>query len=39
MDDLVVGAYGADPNGNKDAGSSYVVFGQEKPIFKDGFKG
>ena len=27
FDDLVVGALGADPNGNQYAGSSYVVFG------------
>ncbi len=27
FDDLIVGAYGADPNGDK-SGSSYVVFGQ-----------
>ena len=28
FDDLIVGATKADPNGNRDAGSSYVVFGQ-----------
>jgi len=28
FDDLIVGAYDADPNGNNMAGSSYVVFGQ-----------
>ena len=27
VDDLLVGALGADPNGNSSAGSSYVVFG------------
>jgi Ca2+-binding RTX toxin-like protein len=27
IDDLIVGAYGADPNGNGYAGESYVVFG------------
>jgi hypothetical protein len=27
FDDLIVGAFGADPNGN-DSGSSYVVFGK-----------
>ncbi|MFT5423527.1 MAG: hypothetical protein ACI89L_001307 [Phycisphaerales bacterium] len=27
VDDLVIGAWGADPNGNNDAGESYVVFG------------
>ena len=38
IDDLIIGAYLADPNGNNSAGSSYVVFGREKPIFKDGFE-
>ena len=28
VDDVIIGAYGADPNGNNRAGSSYVVFGQ-----------
>ena len=27
IDDLIIGAYGADPNGIRDAGQSYVVFG------------
>src|SRR4028119_247463 len=27
IDDLIIGAYGADPNGIGDAGQSYVVFG------------
>ncbi|QSJ16083.1 FG-GAP repeat protein [Nostoc sp. UHCC 0702] len=27
IDDLIIGAYRADPNGQRDAGSSYVVFG------------
>ncbi|MBD2109309.1 bluetail domain-containing putative surface protein [Nodosilinea sp. FACHB-13] len=27
IDDLLIGAYGADPNGNNVAGESYVVFG------------
>ena len=27
VDDLIIGAYFADPNGNTDAGESYVVFG------------
>ncbi|BAZ48272.1 putative outer membrane adhesin [Nostoc sp. NIES-4103] len=27
IDDLIIGASGADPNGQSDAGSSYVVFG------------
>ncbi|NKI36598.1 DUF11 domain-containing protein, partial [Wenzhouxiangella sp. XN79A] len=26
-DDLIIGAFGADPNGNSNAGKSYVVFG------------
>ena len=30
FDDLIVGARGADPNGNSGAGSSYVVFGRSK---------
>ena len=28
IDDLIIGAYRADPNGNRDAGESYVVFGR-----------
>ena len=28
FDDLIVGAVGADPNGNRDAGSSYIIFGR-----------
>lgn len=31
VDDLIVGAVGADPNGNDSAGRSYVVFGQRDP--------
>ena len=27
VDDLIIGAYVADPNGNSAAGESYVVFG------------
>jgi Ca2+-binding RTX toxin-like protein len=27
FDDLIIGAFGADPNGNANAGTSYVVFG------------
>ena len=27
--DLIIGAHGTDPNGNNDAGTSYVVFGKE----------
>ncbi len=30
--DLIVGAVGADPNGNSFAGSSYVVFGKSSPF-------
>jgi hypothetical protein len=29
LDDLIVGAYRADPNGQTDAGASYVVFGND----------
>jgi hypothetical protein len=28
LDDLIVGAYKADPNSRTDAGSSYVIFGK-----------
>ena len=28
LDDLIIGAYGADPNEKTDAGSSYVIFGK-----------
>ena len=28
IDDMIIGAAGADPNGNDRAGSSYVVFGR-----------
>jgi hypothetical protein len=28
LDDLIIGAYRADPNGDSDAGESYVVFGR-----------
>ena len=28
MADLIIGAFGADPNGNSGAGESYVVFGE-----------
>jgi hypothetical protein len=38
IDDLIIGADRADPGGNSSAGSSYVVFGREKPIFKNGFE-
>ena len=36
IDDLIIGAYRADPNGN-DSGRSYVVFGSDA-IFTDGFE-
>jgi len=40
FDDLIVGAHRADPNGNGDAGSSYVLFGRlRESIFADGFEG
>jgi Ca2+-binding RTX toxin-like protein len=32
LDDLIIGAYGADPNGRVQAGSIYVVFGSRSPI-------
>ena len=36
--DLIVGAWGADPNGSY-SGSSYVVFGRNTdPVFKNGFE-
>ncbi|WP_395375847.1 hypothetical protein [Marinicella sp. W31] len=37
IDDLVIGATGADTDGNRNAGSSYVVFGNDG-IFKDDFE-
>jgi FG-GAP repeat/RTX calcium-binding nonapeptide repeat (4 copies) len=37
FDDLIVGAFGADPNGNAYAGTSYVVFGSPK-AFPANFK-
>ena len=30
IDDLIIGAYDADPNGRYDAGASYVVFGSDQ---------
>jgi hypothetical protein len=36
IDDLIIGAFGADPNGLSSAGSSYVVFGARERIFSDG---
>jgi len=38
IDDLIIGAHLADPNGNSSAGSSYVLFGQTVGIFCDGFE-
>ena len=32
IDDLLIGAHGADPNGANNAGASYVVFGQATPF-------
>jgi hypothetical protein len=37
LDDLIIGAYGAGPNGGY-SGSSYVVFGKTARIFQDGFE-
>ena len=31
IDDLIIGALSADPNGRNDAGASYVVFGTPPP--------
>ena len=38
IDDLVIGADNASPNGNSDAGRSYVVFGRTDVVFRDGFE-
>ena len=39
VDDVIVGAFFADPNGNNNAGSSYVVFGRGGDlVFVDGFE-
>lgn len=38
VDDIIIGADNADPNGNSMAGSSYVVFGNNDLIFKNGFE-
>ena len=35
VDDLIVGAFGASPNGNTNAGSSYVVFGRDVAMVGD----
>ncbi len=32
IDDIIIGAYGADPNGTNNAGESYVVFGSSSGI-------
>lgn len=32
IDDVIIGARGADPNGNSNAGESYVVFGSNQPF-------
>jgi len=37
IDDLIIGAYRAEPNGNF-SGSSYVVFGRNDKLFDDGFE-
>ena len=37
VDDLIIGAMRADPNGNNDAGRSYVVFGRSDELFADRF--
>ncbi|MGJ8662218.1 MAG: hypothetical protein ACSHWU_01150 [Marinicella sp.] len=37
IDDVIIGADRADPGGNSEAGSSYVVFGSDV-IFEDGFE-
>jgi hypothetical protein len=29
LDDLIIGAYGADPSGKSSAGKSYIVFGKQ----------
>ena len=35
IDDVVIGANRADPNGNEDAGASYVIFGQESQFTEE----
>ena len=37
VDDLIIGADGADPNGSSNSGSSYVVFGIRDQLFGDRF--
>jgi hypothetical protein len=29
LDDLIIGAYGADPSGKSSAGKAYIVFGKQ----------
>ncbi len=38
VDDLVIGADNANPYDNTQAGSSYVIFGKQESIFKNGFE-
>jgi hypothetical protein len=38
IDDIIIGAIFADPGGNSSAGSSYVVYGKNDTLFKDGFE-
>ena len=38
VDDMIVGAWRADPNGVTSAGSSYVVFGRIELLFSNGFE-
>ncbi|MBD2587774.1 FG-GAP repeat protein [Synechococcus elongatus FACHB-1061] len=35
IDDLIIGAFGADPNGTNSAGQSYVVFGSDQGFSAD----
>ena len=38
IDDLIIGADDADPNGNSNAGRSYVVYGRGDRLFSDRFE-
>lgn len=38
VDDIIIGALGVDIQGNSRVGSSYVVFGKQQTIFKNGFE-
>jgi hypothetical protein len=38
VDDLIIGSYRADPDGNGNAGSSYVVYGRGPDLFADRFE-